>query len=103
MGGTLADFADHIVAGGGEIVGAVVLVNAARSGFIAPDPRVVRQLERRFGDAIRELFNIEPTALTGEEAGYLIGFRIADEIRNRSTKAKQETAHRLRTRGLRTR
>jgi hypothetical protein len=102
MGGTLADFADHIVAGGGEVIGAVVLVSDARSGLPVPDQRVVHQLERRFGDAIRELFNIKPAALTAGEAGSLIGFRDADEIRNRSTKAKQETADRFRTRGLRT-
>ncbi len=101
MGGTLADLTHHIVQGGGWIVGAVVSVNAAQSGRLAPDRRLVTQLERRFGDVIRNLFRIAPAALTAEEAGYRIGFRSADEIRNRSIKARQETADRVRARGVR--
>ena len=77
-----------------------VMVGAARSGRLIPDRSLTAELERRYGDAIRESFQIDPAALTAEEAGYLIGFRTADEIRNRSTKAKQETDRRLRARGL---
>ncbi len=101
MGGTLADLAHHHWACNGRIIGAVVLVNAARSGRLVPDQQIVARLERRFGDVIRDLFGIAPAALTAEEAGYLIGFRSADEIRSRSTKAQQETAGRLRARGIR--
>jgi hypothetical protein len=100
MGGTLAELAHHIQAGGGVVVGVAAMVNAARSGRLIPDPAIIAELERRHGDAIRETFQIDPSALTAEEAGYLIGFRTADEFRNRSAKAKQETDWRLRARGV---
>jgi hypothetical protein len=96
MGGTLAELAHYIQAGGGMVSGLVVLVNAARSGLLTPAVRITALLERRHGDAIREIFQIDPAALTAEEAQYLIGFRTVDEIRNRSVTAKQETDRRLR-------
>jgi hypothetical protein len=98
MGGTLAELAHYILAEGGIVAGVAVMVNAARSGRLTPDQSLVAELERRHGDAIREIFQVDPAALTAEEAGYLIGFRTADEIRNRSAKAKQETDRRLRAR-----
>ena len=61
---------------------------------------VIAALEKRYGDAIREIFGIDPATLTAEEARYLIGFRSADEIRNRSLAAKQETDRRLRAKGI---
>lgn len=96
MGGTLAELAHYIQSGGGAVAGLVVLVNAARSGRIKPPTRVTTLLERRHGDVIRDIFQISPEALTAEEAQYLIGFRSADEIRNRSAAARQETDRRLR-------
>lgn len=81
---------------GGAVAGLVVLVNATRSGRLTPVARLTALLERRHGDAIREIFQINPTALTAEEAQYLIGFRTTDEIRNRSVAARQETDRRLR-------
>jgi hypothetical protein len=63
---------------------------------LAPAVRITALLERRHGDAIRETFQIDPAALTAEEAQYLIGFRTADEIRNPSLTARQETDRRLR-------
>lgn len=98
MGGTLADLADHVRRYDGTVAGGVVIVKAARTGRLLADPRVTARLERRFGDVIRELFDIDPAALTAEEARYLDGFRSADEIRNRSIKARQTTLDRLRTR-----
>jgi hypothetical protein len=100
MGGTLADLAHHIILGGGQVIGAMVLVNASRSQALAPDSRVVTELERRHGPTIRDVFKIDPGALTADEARYLLGFRSADEIRNRSAKAKQETDKRLRAKGI---
>ena len=100
MGGTLADLADHIQQNGGEVAGLVVIVNAARSGQIVPSSRLSLTLERRFGDVIPALFHIVPAALTHEESRYLIGFRTADELRNRSLKARQATVDRLRAKGL---
>jgi hypothetical protein len=81
---------------GGVVAGVVVLANAARSGLLTAAVRVTALLERRHGDAIREIFQIAPAALTAEEAQYLIGFRTVDEIRNRSLTARQETDRRLR-------
>ena len=100
MGGTLADLADHIQRHGGIAAGLLVVANAARSGRITPGPLVTIQLERRFGDVIRALLQIEPTALTREESRYLIGFRTADELRNRRLKARQATVDRLRAKGV---
>jgi hypothetical protein len=96
MGGTLAELAHYIQSGDGAVAGLVVLVNAARSGRLKPAGRITALLERRYGDAIREIFQIDPAALTAEEAQYLIGFRTTDEIRNRSVTARQETNRRLR-------
>ena len=100
MGGTLAELAHYIQANGGAVAGVVVMVNAARSGRLVPERRVIAALEKRYGNAIREIFGIDPAALTAEEARYLIGFRSADEIRNRSLAAKQETDRRLRAKGI---
>jgi hypothetical protein len=100
MGGTLAELANFIQLRGGGIAGAVVIVNASRSGRLYPSQKTVRLLEGRFGNEIREIFGIEPSALTADEANYLIGFRSADEIRGRSAKAREETNLRLRTKGV---
>jgi hypothetical protein len=100
LGGTLADLASHILEHGGRVVGVVVLANASRSGKIIPAPHVVEQIKRRYGDDITDIFNISPDALTAEEAGYLIGFRDADELRNRAATAKQARVERLRSKGI---
>jgi hypothetical protein len=36
--------------------------------YNAPAAKTVRRLEEKFGHVIRETFNIEPTALTADEA-----------------------------------
>ncbi|WP_229657300.1 phosphoribosyltransferase [Burkholderia pseudomallei] len=100
MGGTLAELGNYIQLRGGQIAGVVVIVNASRSGTLYPVQKTVKLLERRFGNEIREIFGIEPSALTADEANYLIGFRSADEIRGRSTKAREETNLRLRAKGV---
>ncbi|MDZ7783214.1 MAG: hypothetical protein U5K56_09930 [Halioglobus sp.] len=48
----------------------------------------------------RQQFGVEPAALTAAEAEYLIGFRDADELRNRAAKARQENRRRLRAKGV---
>ena len=78
-----------------------MLVNAARSGKVIPTLKTLELLERRFGDEIRTTFKIEPAALTHEEAGYLVGFRNVDELRNRAAAAKQARVERLRSKGIR--
>lgn len=101
-GGTFADLSDYIIANGGQVVSVVSLTNAMRGTRIVPVRLVIKTLERRFGNEIREIFNIEPAALTAAEAGYLIGFKDAGTLRNRSIKAAQERDTRLRTKGVRT-
>jgi hypothetical protein len=61
---------------------------------------VINKTEKRFGNEITEIFGIVPTALTSNEARYIIGFRSADEIRNRIAKARKETNLRLRSKGI---
>ncbi|WP_370542743.1 phosphoribosyltransferase [Burkholderia pseudomallei] len=100
LGGTLCDLSDYIRRNGGNVIAAVVLVNASRSGKLFPARKIVRRLEEQFGHVIRETFRIEPTALTADEAQYLVGFRTAEEIRGRSAKAKQTTNLRLRSKGI---
>lgn len=99
-GGTFADLADYIRSKGGDVVGATSLVNAARGGKLAAEPHVLRRLEGRHGDVIREQFGIEPSALTAGEANYLTGFRSTDEIRTRAAKAARERDARLRAKGI---
>lgn len=100
LGGTLADLAGYIRANGGVVAGAVVLANASRGSKIHPGRALLRQLEQRFPDEIRQLFGIELAALTAEEARYLIGFRTADELRGRALAAAQARIERLRAKGV---
>jgi hypothetical protein len=51
-------------------------------------------------DEIREIFNVQPAALTAAEAGYVIGFRDADTLRARAAKARSERSERLRSKGI---
>ncbi|ACR29815.1 phosphoribosyltransferase family protein [Burkholderia glumae] len=100
LGGTLCDLSDYIRRSGGNVVAACVLVNASRSGKLFPARKIVRRLEEQYGHVIRQTFRIEPTALTADEAQYLIGFRTAEEIRGRSAKAREKTDLRLRSKGI---
>ncbi len=100
MGGTLAELANHIRSAHGVVLAVVVLGNAGRIKWLQPARKVIRELERRHGNEITEIFGIVPAALTANEANYLIGFRSADEIRNRLAKAKKETYLRLRSKGI---
>lgn len=95
MGGTLAELANFIRMNGGRILGSIVLVNAGRVKEFSPTGNHVRILEERFDQAIKDIFGIHISALTANEAGYLVGFRTVDEIRNRCIKAEKETTFRL--------
>ena len=99
MGSTLADLADHIQKGGGEVAGIVTLVNAGRSGVFTPAKAVIRDIERRFGDAVENLFRIAPSGLTANEAAYLRNFKDADALRTRRAAAEVEREARLRAKG----
>ncbi len=100
LGGTLAELANYIRFRGGDVVNVLVMVNAGRSEKFAPEAKTIRTIEKRFGNEITEILGIVPTALTANEAQYIVGFRTADEIRNRLAKARQETHLRLRSKGI---
>jgi len=100
MGGTLAELANFVQLGGGVVESALVLVNAGRLKEFRPRQSVVRKLESRHGNEIEAILGVRPAALTANEASYLIGFRSADEIRNRLAKARKETDRRLRSKGI---
>lgn len=98
--GTLAELADYIQAGGGQVAAVVTLVNAGRIKRLKPETLVIRLLREKSPDAIQHTFGIDPGALTANEASYLSGFRTADELRNRATKAAEEINLRLRAKGF---
>lgn len=95
LGSTLADLSSHIQAGGGEVVGAALLVNRSRSGILTPKKLQLREVTRRFGDAITELFDAAPEALTADEAAYLLNFRDASALRDRVASARERRGRRL--------
>jgi hypothetical protein len=74
--------------------------NAGRNKSLRPDRKTVKTLKERFANEIIEIFGIQVDALTANEAQYLVGFRSADEIRNRLSKAKEEVDLRLRSKGI---
>ncbi|WP_217806030.1 hypothetical protein, partial [Halomonas sp. BC1] len=100
MGGTLAELANYLLINGGSVKGTIVLCNAGRSHDFLPEKKKLRLLHERFGDEIKNIFGIRTAALTANEADYLVGFRSADEIRNRLAKAEKETVERLRSKGI---
>lgn len=95
LGSTLADLSSHIQAGGGEVIGAALLVNRSRSGILTPKKLQLREVTRRFGDAITELFDAAPEALTADEAAYLLNFRDAQALRDRVASARERRSRRL--------
>jgi len=92
--GTLAEAANYIESKGGKVAGAIVLANASRTGTLAPKAKTIQTLEERYGEEIRELFGVEPAALTAPEATYLAGFKSAESLRNRAAAARQENRSR---------
>lgn len=100
LGGTLAELAHYIQSKGGVVKDVAVIVNAGRNKNLRPDRKTVKTLKERFANEIIEIFGIRVDALTANEAQYLVGFRTADEIRNRLLKAKQEIDLRLRSKGI---
>lgn len=100
MGGTLAELADYIQNQEGTIAGVLVLVNAGRSKELRPEQKTAKLIQSRNELEIEKILHISPEALTANEANYVIGFRTADEIRNRLAKARKETDLRLRSKGI---
>lgn len=95
MGSTLADCAAYITEQGGTVMGAIVLTNASRSGKLKANVKDLRLIKERYDESIKDLFSIEPSALTYDEALYLVGFKTADELRNRAVKAAHERKNRI--------
>ncbi|MDQ7727275.1 hypothetical protein [Halomonas sp. SpR8] len=95
MGSTLAELANYVLMNGGSVMGSILLVNAGRSKKFRALKKHTQLLEERFSNEIKNIFGIHTSALTANEASYLVGFRTADEIRNRCVKAEKETAKRL--------
>ncbi len=96
MGCTLADLASYIQENGGIVAGTVLLTNASRTGRMNAIIRTINRLGGRHGQQpIKELFGIEPDALTCDESQYLIGFRTTDELRNRAASASAERRRRI--------
>jgi len=77
-----------------------VIVNAGRNKSLRPAAKTLKILKERFANEIIEIFGIYVDVLTANEAQYLVGFRTADEIRNRLIKAKKEVDLRLRSKGI---
>lgn len=100
MGSTLAELANHIRAAGGDVAGVVTLVNASRVDDIAAKPKQTREIERRFGDVVRQDLGLEPASLTASEAGYILNFRDADALRNRIASSGVERGRRLGAKGI---
>lgn len=98
IGSTLSDLASYIQENGGEVVGSVLLANATRSGKMVANDKTLKRLEDQYGNEIRELFGIEPSALTQEESQYLLGFRTADELRSSAVKAQGSRLSRIHAR-----
>ncbi|MDN6321912.1 MAG: phosphoribosyltransferase [Halomonas sp.] len=95
MGSTLAELANYVLMNGGSVIGSILLVNAGRSKKFRALKKHTQLLEERFSNEIKSIFGIHTSALTANESSYLVGFRTADEIRNRCVKAEKETAKRL--------
>lgn len=100
LGGTLAELANYIQVFGGVVHDVVVLVNAGRDKALVPQKRFVNLLKERFDDEFTEIFGIQPTALTANEANYLVGFASINGLRNRLAAAQQEIDRRLRSKGI---
>jgi len=60
----------------------------------------VRDVEGRFGNEVREIFGVEPGALSNSEARYLLNFKNADALRASSIAAVRERQLRLAAKGV---
>jgi len=100
FGTTLAELAHYIQLNGGLVSEIAVMVNAGRNKALSPDRKTLSILKERFVNEIIEIFGIDIDALTANEAQYLVGFRMSNEIRDRCLKAKKENDLRIRSKGI---
>lgn len=91
-GGTMAELADHIRASGGEVVGMVALAKSGGSANLAPQPAHLRAIKANpdLLDVTRNLFGIEPAALTRDEAEFIASHGDAAALRGRALAAARE-------------
>ena len=100
MGSTVAELASHINQGGGEVAGIVLLVDSSRTSIFTPNSRVLGSLQEKLGNAITDLLNIAPEALTAAEAAYLDRFRDVDSFRAKVAEATSARRRRLHALGV---
>ena len=67
-----------------------MIFGASADQTIVQTTSLLKKLDTTHGHDLIEIFGIAVNALTSNEARYLVGFRTADDIRNRLAKAKQE-------------
>ena len=73
----------------------MLLADASRNGIQPPTAAVRRMIEGTFGNDLSNITAIDLDGLTASEAAYLVNFRNADELRDRSAKARVERGNRL--------
>jgi hypothetical protein len=66
----------------------------SRTPTLKGSNKTVRLLEEHHSQDIRNIFGVEPAALTAPEAVYLAGFKSSDALRNRAAAAGQENERR---------
>lgn len=67
---------------------------------MVPERKDIRLIQERFSHEFIQIFGIDPTALTANEARYLVGFKSADALRDSLAKARKEIDLRLRAKGI---
>jgi hypothetical protein len=95
MGSTLADCASYVANHGGIVVGAILLANCSRSRELKAKAQHLKIIEERYYETVKQLFSIAPSALTYDEALYVVGFRTSDELRSRAIAAENERKNRI--------
>lgn len=100
MGATIAEMANHIRSNGGEVAGVVTLVKAGRPGKMTAEKHRIAEIERRFGDVVREELRIEPASLTADEAQFLLNHQDADALRDRIIARRDARSAQLRAKDL---
>lgn len=90
LGGTLAGLANYIQSNGGRVVGVVTMVNATRMKAVSAPDEMIKQVEEKYGDVVRQELGIEPAALTSVEARYVLTFGDVDALRGRAAQAARQ-------------
>ena len=73
----------------------VFLTNISKSRKLKEKSIYLNLKNEQYLENIKNLFSIDPSALTFEEARYLVGFKTADQLRTGATKAENERKNRI--------